>query len=373
MKDVERRLVKVVRKLVRRVLGITAGEKILIIGNPVYPSRLVAETFYQESLKMGSSVTLLWQKVRTMGEPMDRTVRQAIAANPDVVIAASQKSLGHDPVGRLKPYRGSSGEEFNNILYFLRAQKKLRAFWFPLPSLERFVETVSVDYNKMGRLSLIIKKRIDRAEKVRIRTKYGTDLVLVKNDRQARCNFDGEAGRPGSGGNLPMGEVYVTPIAGASHQGDIVIDVSLFIEGKTYLVATEPIYIKVEKGFVTDIRGKKVAGILKRVIKWAEVHPIKLLKQRKMSKMLAEVNCRNARNIGEVAVGVNPKAKIVGDLIEDEKVYGTAHIAVGAGQYDGDPAFIHIDCVISRPEVSLIYPNGKEEIILKGRKFQLSY
>jgi len=373
MKDVERRLVKVVRKLVRRVLGIMAREKVLVIGNPVYPSRLVAEAFYQESLRMGSSATLLWQKARTMEKPMEQTVREAIVANPDVVIAASQKSLGHDSAGRLKPYRGSSGEAFNNILYFLRAQKKLRAFWFPLPCLERFVETASVDYDRMGRLSLAIKKRVDRAEKVRIRTKYGTDLVLVKDDRQARCNYDGDSSRPGSGGNLPMGEVFVTPVAGGAHQGDVVVDVSLFIKGRTYSVGKEPIYLRVEDGFVKEIKGGRVARILSAAVKEAEERPIKLHKEGRLSKIMAKTNSRNARNIGEVAVGVNPKAKIVGDLIEDEKVYGTAHIAIGAGQYDGDPAFIHVDCVINRPEVSLIYPSGKEEVILKGRKFQFSY
>ena len=59
----------------------------------------------------------------------------------------------------------------------------------------------------------------------------------------------------------------------------------------------------------------------------------------------------NVRNLGEFAFGINPKAIVTGNLLEDEKQLGTAHFALGYN-YDNDAnAFIHMDCVVLKPSV----------------------
>ncbi len=38
---------------------------------------------------------------------------------------------------------------------------------------------------------------------------------------------------------------------------------------------------------------------------------------------------KNADNIAEIGLGTNPVAKIIGNVLEDEKVHGTCHVALG--------------------------------------------
>ena len=73
--------------------------------------------------------------------------------------------------------------------------------------------------------------------------------------------------------------------------------------------------------------------------------------------------------VAELGIGLNPKAKVTGNILEDEKVIGTAHIAVGNNlSYGGDNDVpLHLDGVITRPD---IYADGKK-LMQKGRFCEL--
>lgn len=63
----------------------------------------------------------------------------------------------------------------------------------------------------------------------------------------------------------------------------------------------------------------------------------------------------DGRNVAEFGVGTNDKARITGNVLEDEKVYGTIHIAFGSNNTFGGvvAAGVHIDCVVKSPTVYL--------------------
>src|SRR5699024_12243338 len=65
------------------------------------------------------------------------------------------------------------------------------------------------------------------------------------------------------------------------------------------------------------------------------------------------------RTIAEVGIGTNKKARLTGNVLEDEKVYGTVHIAFGSNKPFGGvtDAGVHIDCVIKDPVVHI---DGKQ-------------
>ena len=66
----------------------------------------------------------------------------------------------------------------------------------------------------------------------------------------------------------------------------------------------------------------------------------------------------SVRRICELGIGLNPKAKIIGATIVDDKVLGTAHIGIGSNYWFGGNiyAIIHLDQVFKDPKV---YFDGK--------------
>ncbi|KUK84633.1 MAG: Leucyl aminopeptidase [Synergistales bacterium 58_81] len=70
-----------------------------------------------------------------------------------------------------------------------------------------------------------------------------------------------------------------------------------------------------------------------------------------------------ARNLAELGIGTNKKARVTGVILEDEKIYSTVHIALGSNDTFGGTvaAGIHLDGVIKSPE---LYIDGK--LIVSG-------
>ncbi|WP_025715918.1 AroM family protein [Paenibacillus sp. 1-18] len=63
----------------------------------------------------------------------------------------------------------------------------------------------------------------------------------------------------------------------------------------------------------------------------------------------------NGRMLAEFGIGTNDKARITGVVLEDEKVYGTIHVAFGSNNTFGGTvaAGVHIDGVVQKTDVYL--------------------
>ena len=79
----------------------------------------------------------------------------------------------------------------------------------------------------------------------------------------------------------------------------------------------------------------------------------------------AEAYSRNARNVGELGIGLNPKAEVVGNMLEDEKAFRTCHFAIGSNYDEDAPALIHLDGLVSRPTIVASKAGGRELVIEK--------
>ena len=57
-------------------------------------------------------------------------------------------------------------------------------------------------------------------------------------------------------------------------------------------------------------------------------------------------------NIAELGIGTNEKAKLTGNILEDEKILGTVHVAFGASAAIGGTVQVpvHLDCVVMKPD-----------------------
>ena len=139
-------------------------------------------------------------------------------------------------------------------------------------------------------------------------------------------------------GNLPAGEIFIAPLEGKTN-GKIICDASVGGLGKV----DKNIEIKIENGFISKIAGGIIAKNFQFLLK---------------NKLY--------KNVAELGIGTNPKAKITGEVLEDEKVMGTCHIAFGNNKHFGGKVDVpfHVDFVIRKPT---IYADGI--LIIKDGKF----
>jgi len=172
------------------------------------------------------------------------------------------------------------------------------------------------------------------ANTVRLTTPAGTDLTMSIEGRRGNA-MTGVVDKPGMFSTIPTIEANVSPMEGTA-EGTIVVDASIPYIGIGIL--REPIEMKVEGGFITEIRGGDQAEILR--------------------KDLAVKDDPNVYNIAELGVGLNPKSEMTGIMLDDEGVLGSAHIGIGTNITLGGTvkAAVHYDLVIWKPT---IYLDGK--------------
>ncbi|MFC1705032.1 aminopeptidase, partial [Nanoarchaeota archaeon] len=203
------------------------------------------------------------------------------------------------------------------------------------------VDSINIDYNALKESANKLKPTFDDGKELHVTAPGGTDLFMDIGGKESLNNI-GEYKLPGTGGNMPAGEIYTAP-SGKKINGKIVIDTSLSYRGGSTVVQN-PVTLVVEDGKVVDIQGSKEADILKATLEWAESkakHPWGI------------------RRIGEFGLGLNPKAKVIGATIVDEKVLGTAHFALGSNYWFGGSiyAIIHLDQIFKSPT---IYVDGEQ-------------
>jgi leucyl aminopeptidase (aminopeptidase T) len=194
------------------------------------------------------------------------------------------------------------------------------------------------DYNAVSRMTKKVAKRFEQVSEVEVRAPAGTELTFSIAGRKPHTDT-GIFNSPGDFGNLPAGEVFIAPVEGTA-EGVVVVDGSMADRkgGK--------VEISFEKGVGVKISGNR---------------------SQKIIRMLDEVGPK-ARNLAEFGIGTNPNARLVGNALEDEKVLGTCHIALGDNSTFGGRvrAGIHIDGILLKPTVKL---DGK--ILMENGRLKL--
>ena len=351
-------------KICREVLGLRPGEKVLIISNEGRDQLTIAHSLYRACAVLGGVPVLMVQPVKDMLDFAEDSVIYALRSKPDVIVSISKKKLGKDRFAMAEPLRTPDGRLFDHIFDYLYGGLKCsRAFWSPGITLETYERAANVDYDYIRRVASWLYAKLTSASKLTITTPRGG---LFKAEIKGRRVFkdDGDIRRRGSFGNIPCGEVFTSPVTGLC-EGVLVFDGSISINGRTILLSS-PITVEVESGYVREVRGGPEADLLRKAIMKARDKARKLMRSRCIDRSLALKYATNARAIGEIGFGINPKAKVVGVLIEDEKAWGTVHVAIGSN-YEGDaPALNHFDCVMTKPTVEVdgevIVENGRLKV-----------
>ncbi len=357
-------LQKAAEVAINEVLGTKKDEKVLIVTNPDKDVQSISMALYDAAIEAGASPTLIFQPVKSQLDFAEESVISAIEANPDIIMSISKNKLGKDKKALKNPYKVGD-KEYDNAFTYLLNENKMRAFWSPSVTANMFAETVPIDYSELRETCGKIKEELDKAAEVRITSPSGTDIVIGMRNREAKAD-DGNFKEKGKGGNLPCGEVFISPELGASH-GVIGFDGSIVTDSGEVIIKT-PIITKVENGFVIEIGGEEEAAELRKTVEKAESTVRKFVSQGKIPKEMEEQYILNARNLGELGIGLNKNAKIVGNMLEDEKVYGTCHIAIGSNYDEDAKSLIHLDGLIKGPTITVKLEDGSEKEIIKDGK-----
>ena len=311
-------------------------EKILIMGDKGFNNKRIAPVmagaYYLAARSLNMDTKLILQDVRSRGNPADEVVVEALdnLENGNIVFVNMSDKLGS---------LNEIGKSFRKF-----CEKKKHRFVSALSlgdlntsKLNDVIAAVDVDYKPMGAKHDEVKAVLDEAKEIHVKTKSGTDFYYNVEGMNSIA-ADGIYHEAGKGGNLPAGEVYI-PCKGRSVEGKVVIDGSSRNHKHTTLIK-EPIELKIENGSIVSIVGGEEAKKLENTLKWAAgraKHP------------------KSVYRVGELGIGLNPRAKIIGSTLVDEKTLGTAHIGIGSNYWFGGSiyAIIHLDQIFKNPEITV--------------------
>ena len=355
--EIDEQLTHAAGVAVNEVLVLKKDERVLIITNPVKDVLAISMALYNAALDARGVPTLMLQPVKSQLDFAEPAVISAIESTPEVILSISHQKLGKDPA-RIKEPIKIGEKKYDHYFHYLLGEKKSRSFWSPSVTLEMFKKTVPIDYRQLRETAKALKEILDDAGSVHITTAAGMDLEIGLKGRITRSD-DGDFSAPGSGGNLPCGEVFISPALAAS-EGTIVFDGSISSAEGAIIMKT-PITCKVEGGFVTDITGDTEAQELIDTLAKAEDTTRKFVAEGKLPEADLGSYLKNIRHLGELGIGLNPAAEIVGNILEDEKVFKTCHIAIGANYDEDANALVHLDGIIYNPTIVAKMADGTEK------------
>ncbi len=296
-----------VRTVVRQCMGVSPGEDVLVVCNPV--TEEIGALMRIEAQGDGADATLavISERDSAAAEP-PRAVAAAMAA-ADVVLAPTIQSLSHTAARKAASEAG------------------VRIGTLPGVTEEMLIRLMTGDLDEIRRRGWAVVTMLNGGSEVRITCRHGSDFRIGLEGRLGIVDA-GELSNRGAFGNLPCGEGFIAPIEG-SGEGTLVVDGSIAGVG---LLET-PVSLTVRGGHLTDATGTAGATLME----------------------LLTAHGPDGTNVAELGIGTNEEAILTGNILEDEKILGTAHVAFGASAAIGGTVQVpvHLDCVALEPTVEV--------------------
>jgi len=307
------------RVAVKTCMGVKPGEEVLVVTDP--PRLKIARALVEAAREAEAETSLMCMRVgKRHGEEPPAPVASAMCA-ADVVLAPTTFSITHTQA-RAKACEAGA-----------------RVATMPMVTEDIVCGgAMLADYIEVGELTMKVAALLNEAAEAELETPAGTRLRMGIAGRRAHPDT-GIYHKPGDFGNLPAGEAFIAPLE-RTGEGRVVVDGSMvdLLHGEIGIV--------IKGGRATEISGPYAV---------------------ELEKMLRDAG-DEAYNLAELGVGTNPKARLIGNVLEDEKVLGTCHIALGDNSTFGGKVRVgvHIDGILLRPTLKL---DGRA--ILKDGKFTI--
>jgi leucyl aminopeptidase (aminopeptidase T) len=327
------------RNSLENVLEAVTGESVIIVCDE--EKREVGEAFAEGALTLG-----LWTRLMILktGKEMRKDISPYL-----LEVLAHEKSDIY--INLMRGLREETPFRINVIKLETRG-RRARLGHCPGVTIDMLTEgalalTVE-EHKKMQSFAEKLMRALEGTVEIDLRNPHGTNLKLSTQQRPffTDTKLDWKTMK---WMNLPTGEVIAAPVEN-SLSGRLVCDVAIGGIGPI----KSPVEIEVENGTVTKVTSKNKVML------------------RKVNETLATDGWSNT--VGEFAFGINPKARLMEEFLETEKILGTVHIAFGNNiDYPGgkNPSQNHMDFLMSKPTVKAVKENGKTLTILDNGSFKI--
>jgi leucyl aminopeptidase (aminopeptidase T) len=309
------------KRILTSSMGVQEDETVLIVTDTALHD--IGATLFETARPLCREAMLMVMGPRSSHgeEPPDAIAAAMLQA--DVVLMPTLMSLSHTKA------RGDA------------CARGARIGSMPHVTRDMLARMSKADFARIDQYANLWADLLSKASDVRITSDNGTDLSFSIAGRPG--NADGGVFRhKGAFGNIPSGEAFVAPVEGTAN-GTLVIDGSIDVVG----IVESPIVITVKDGLAVAFDGgddaKKLEGAL---MKFGP----------------------DARNIAELGIGINSAATLSGNTLEDEKIKGTVHIALGDNSTFGGTVSSpsHLDGLIMKPTM---YLDG--ELVIEDTKWKV--
>ncbi|HVF70795.1 MAG TPA: hypothetical protein VM940_04225 [Chthoniobacterales bacterium] len=244
------------------------------------------------------------------------------------------------------------------LIGWTRRMPQLRAASMPRVAPQMEATALAADYAQVARSCERLRKRLAAAERAEIEFSSGDRFVFDFRFRIAEVD-DGQLHRNAPEPrliNLPSGETFTAAYEGERGAESLTSGIlPVPFEG-------EIVRLRVEKNRVEEVTGEGAAAMRFREFLFAD---------------------NGRRNVAELGLGCNPKARVWGNVLEDEKA--GPHIALGRCEHLGgvtgpdafsDPRHIwHEDFVYAREspiqirKLELVDETGKREMLFSNGSY----
>ena len=300
-------LKRAVAAVVNDCMGVADGEQVLVIANPATLG--LGERLRGEAGRAGADAVLALMAERATHAAEPPPTIAAAMKEADVVLAPTVQSLSHTASRKAASEAGA------------------RIATLPGVTEQMLARVMSADMAELRRRGHAIADILNAGSEARITCANGSDLRLGLDGRTAIPDA-GELTARGAFGNLPCGEGFISP-DDAACEGTLVVDGTIAGVG----IPAEPVRLTVEGGRLTDASGPDGAALVE----------------------LLTADSEDGRVIAELGVGTNERAELTGNVLEDEKLLGTVHVAFGASEAIGGriQVPVHLDCVVMKPTLTV--------------------
>jgi leucyl aminopeptidase (aminopeptidase T) len=309
------------RRVVADYLGVKRGERFAIVVDTRTDDE-IPRALARAALDLDADpvVVTIAPRPRSGAEPPAPAAAAMAAA--DVVLCVASTSLYHTAAKAAAQRAGARGDFNAPYRAHAWANGAMTADFF---AIRERAERLAALWRTTG--------------EVRVTSPAGTDLRATVTGREPMAWLTGICRNPGEVSALPGGEVSLPPLEGTT-EGVVVWE-----RVASDLGALEgPVTIEVRGGRAVRVDGGRAADRLREIV----------------------ATIRDADNIGEIGIGLNPEARIGDEITEAKKALGTVHVALGdsANEYGGlVECEVHLDGLVMQPTIEF---DGRA-VVVDGR------